>query len=166
MPKIFLDIDDVIFNWYVDYAKRFNTSVPKSWLSSNLIKKRLDILSTEREFWLNLSVKNIPNFQPNGFVSARGIPKSWTKESLKINNIPGRSNVYQVGWGQSKIELLKKLNADIFIDDKYETFKDCHKNNIFCLLMDAPHNQKYKTKYRIYDLNINTILEKYNKWLK
>ena len=146
MPKIFLDIDDVIFNWYVDYAKRFNTKVPKSWL--------------------NLSVKNIPNFQPNGFVSARGIPKSWTKDSLKINNIPGRSNVYQVGWGQSKIELLKKLKTDIFIDDKYETFKDCHKNNIFCLLMDAPHNQKYKTKYRIYDLNINTILEKYNKWLK
>ena len=35
MPKIFLDIDDVIFNWYVDYAKRFNTKVPKSWLNSN-----------------------------------------------------------------------------------------------------------------------------------
>lgn len=166
MPKIFLDIDDVIFNWYVDYAKRFNTKVPKSWLNSNLIKKRLDILTKEKNFWLNLSIKNIPNFQPNGFVSARGIPKSWTKDSLKINNIPGRSNVYQVGWGQSKIELLKKLKTDIFIDDKYETFKDCHKNNIFCLLMDAPHNQKYKTKYRIYDLNINTILEKYNKWLK
>ena len=88
------------------------------------------------------------------------------KQSLKINNIPGRSNVHQVGWGQSKIKILKKLQTDIFIDDKYETFKDCHKNNIFCLLMDAPHNQKYKTKYRIYDLNINTILEKYNKWLK
>ena len=79
MPKIFLDIDDVIFNWYVDYAKRFNTKVPKSWLNSNLIKKRLDILTKEKNFWLNLSVKNIPNFQPNGFVSARGIPKSWTK---------------------------------------------------------------------------------------
>ena len=163
MPKIFLDIDDVIFNWYVDYAKRFNTKVPKSWLSSNLIKKRLDILTKEKNFWLNLSVKNIPNFQPNGFVSARGIPKSWTKDSLKINNIPGRSNVYQVGWGQSKIELLKKLKTDIFIDDKYATFKDCHKNNIFCLLMDAPHNRHIKTPYRIYTLNIENIMHLWQK---
>ena len=62
MPKIFLDIDDVIFNWYVDYAKRFNIKVPKSWLNSDLIKKRLDILAKEKNFWLNLSVKNIPNF--------------------------------------------------------------------------------------------------------
>ena len=158
MPKIFLDIDDVIFNWYVDYAKRFNTKVPKSWLNSNLIKKRLDILTKEKNFWLNLSVKNIPNFQPNGFVSARGIPKSWTKDSLKINNIPGRSNVYQVGWGQSKIELLKSLGCTIFIDDKYLTFQECHKAGIFCLLMDAPHNRHIKTKYRIYDLNIKNIM--------
>ena len=54
----------------------------------------------------------------------------------------------------------------LVFDDKYATFKDCHKNNIFCLLMDAPHNQKYKTKYRIYTLDINIILEKYNEWLK
>ena len=162
MPKIYLDIDDVIFRWYEDYAKRFNTKVPKSWLNSQLIKKRLDVLSQEKEFWLSLSIKNVPDFQPSGFVSARGIPKSWTKESLKINNIPGRSNVHQVGWGQSKIDVLKNLGTEIFIDDKYQTFKECHKNGIFCLLMDAPHNQKYKTKYRIYDLNIDNILKMYN----
>ena len=41
---------------------------------------------------------------------------------------------------------------------KYETFKECHDNGIFCLLMDAPHNKKYKTKYRIYDLDIKNII--------
>ena len=60
MPRIFLDIDDVVFSWYEDYAKRFNTKVPKSWLNSNLIKKRLDILSEEKPFWIGLTVKNIP----------------------------------------------------------------------------------------------------------
>lgn len=164
--NIYLDIDDVIFQWYEAYAKRFNTKVPKSWVNSNLMKKRLDILTKEKNFWVNLPLKNIPNFKPKGFVSARGIPKSWTKKSLQVNNIPGRSNVYQVGWGESKIELLKRLKCDIFIDDKYQTFKDCHKNGVFCLLMNAPHNQKYKTKYRIYDLNENTILEMYHKWSK
>lgn len=161
--NIYLDIDDVIFNWYEGYADRFNTKVPKSWLNSNLVKKRLTKLSKEKEFWLSLSLKNRPNFKPKGFVSARGIPKSWTKESLKLNNIPGRSNVHQVPWGQSKIKVLKELECDIFIDDKVETFRECHSNGIFCLLMDASHNQKIKTPYRVYDLDINNIL---NLWRK
>ena len=66
--------------------------------------------------------------------------------------------MHQVHWGQSKIELLKQFGCDIFIDDKYETFKECHDNGIFCLLMDAPHNKRYKTKYRIYDLDIKNII--------
>jgi hypothetical protein len=110
-----------------------------------------------------LEVKNVPNFRPAGFVSARGIPKSWTVESLRINNIPGRSNVHQVHWGESKIKILKDLNCHVFIDDKPETFRECRKNGIFCLLMDASHNQHVKTRFRIYDLNIETILKLYGK---
>ena len=66
--------------------------------------------------------------------------------------------MYQVHWGESKIELLKSLGCTIFIDDKYLTFQECHKAGIFCLLMDAPHNRHIKTKYRIYDLNIKNIM--------
>lgn len=156
--NIFLDIDDVIFDWHRDYAKRFNCKVPKRWSNAQLMKDRLKILSTEKEFWLNLTVKNRPNFIPAGFVSARGISKSWTKESLKKFDIPGRSVVHQVQWGESKVDLLKQLNSDIFIDDKYATFKECHKNGVFCLLMDAPHNQHIKTPYRVYTLDIENIL--------
>ena len=158
--RIYLDIDDVIFDWHKDYAKRFNCSVPKRWYkrTSRVMKDRLSLLSHEKDFWMNLTVKNTPNFQPAGFVSARGIPITWTRESLKKFNIPGRSNVYQVHWGESKIELLKSLGCTIFIDDKYLTFQECHKAGIFCLLMDAPHNRHIKTKYRIYDLNIKNII--------
>lgn len=159
--NIYLDIDDVIFRWQEAYAKRFNTNVPKSFVKSNLMTRRLNILTKEKDFWLNLPVKNVPNFQPKGFVSARGIPKAWTKQSLKMNNIPGRSNVHQVYWGQSKLQLLKSLNCDIFIDDKPETFYECNRNGVFCLLMDADHNQKVRTKYRIYDLDIDKIMKKY-----
>lgn len=161
--NIYLDIDDVIFSWYEAYAKAFNTKTPKSWLNSKLMLRRLQILAKNKDFWLNLPIKNKPNFQPTGFVSARGIPKTWTKESLKINNIPGRSNVHQVHWGQSKVSLLKELNCNIFIDDKIETFRECNKNGIFCLLMDAEHNRKVKTKYRIYDLDINNIITLWSK---
>jgi hypothetical protein len=161
--NIFLDIDDVIFDFQLGFSKRFSTNVQKSWRTSNLMSKRLNILSNEKSFWLNLPVKNIPNFQPKGFVSARGIPTAWTKESLKLKGVPGRSRVHQVSWGKSKIEVLKSLGCNLFIDDKWETFKECHENGIFCLLMDASHNQKYKTPYRIYDLDINNIL---NLWQK
>jgi hypothetical protein len=156
--NVYLDIDDVIFDWHKDYAKRFNCKVPKHWSTAKIMKDRLQILSTEKEFWLNLTVKNRPNFIPAGFVSARGISKSWTIESLKKFNIPGRSVVHQVPWGESKINLLKELNCDIFVDDKYATFKECNKAGIFCLLMDAPHNQHIKTPYRIYTLDIDNIL--------
>lgn len=156
--KIFLDIDDVIFNWHSNYADRFSCKIPTKWDTSKTMTERLAILSKEKDFWMNLTIKNKPNFQPAGFISARGIPKSWTVASLKKNGIPGRSNVHQVHWGQSKIELLKQFGCDIFIDDKYETFKECHDNGIFCLLMDAPHNKRYKTKYRIYDLDIKNII--------
>jgi len=156
--NIYLDIDDVIFDWHKDYAKRFNCSVPKRWSTAKIMKDRLKILSEEKEFWMNLTLKNRPNFIPAGFVSARGISKKWTIESLQKYKIPGRSNVHQVAWGKSKIEILKELNCDVFVDDKYVTFKECNKNGIFCLLMDAPHNQHIKTPYRIYTLDISNIL--------
>ena len=164
--NIYLDIDDVVFYWQESYAARFKTTVPKSWSKSSLMSRRLDILTKEKPFWLNLPVKNTPNFQPKGFVSARGIPKAWTIESLKRNNIPGRTNVHQVNWGQSKVQLLKDLECEIFVDDKYETFRDCNKNGIFCLLMDAPHNKKYKTPLRINSLDIETIKKLYIKHAK
>ena len=135
-------------------------------LLSDFTQVSFAIIGKEKPFWLNLPVKNTPNFQPKGFVSARGIPKAWTIESLKRNNIPGRTNVHQVNWGQSKVQLLKDLECEIFVDDKYETFRDCNKNGIFCLLMDAPHNKKYKTPLRINSLDIETIKKLYIKHAK
>lgn len=156
--NVILDIDDVIFDWHKDYARHFKCDVPHKWDNSKKMKERLQLLTSQKEFWLNLTVKNKPNFIPAGYVSARGIPKAWTIESLRKFQIPGRSNVYQVKWGESKIAKLKELKCDIFIDDKYATFKECQKNGIFCLLMDAPHNQHIHTPYRIYNLDISNIM--------
>lgn len=162
IPNIILDIDDVIFDFTTAFANHYKIKPYKSWVSSNRMSRRLEELRKIKEFWLTLPVKHMPNFQPKGFVSARSVHKTWTKQSLRINNIPGRSNVHQVPWGMSKIEVLKALGCDIFIDDKYQTFKECHQNGIFCLLMDAPTNRKYKTKYRIDNLDIENIMNLYN----
>lgn len=64
--NVYLDIDDVIFDWHYDYARRFNCAVPRRWpkKTSNIMSKRLKILSDEKDFWMNLSIKNKPNFIP------------------------------------------------------------------------------------------------------
>lgn len=164
--KIFLDVDDVVLQFNESYTNRFNCKSLKSWSYSQLTKKRLQTLMGEKDFWLNIPTKHFPDFMPSGFVSARSIPKSWTRECLRRNSIPGRSNIHQVGWGKSKVELLKSLNADLFIDDKVETWRECNKAGIFCLLMDAHHNQNVKTNLRINNLNIYNIMNIYRKYKK
>jgi hypothetical protein len=64
--------------------------------------------------------------------------------------------VYSVPFNTSKVELLKKHNVSIHIDDKWANYKEATEAGIFCYLMDAPHNQHYNVGHRrIYDLNLN-----------
>ena len=83
---------------------------------------------------------------------------------MRRNKLPGRNNINQVPWNVSKIDKLKQFGVQIFIDDKLETFLECNNSGVFCLLMDASHNQSFKTDLRINDLNYETILEKYNQY--
>jgi len=161
--NIFLDVDDVVLKWQEAYASRYKCEIPKRWRSSKMMTERLSELRKDKEFWVNLEPKHRPNFIPAGFVSARSIPVQWTKDAMKKHNIPGRSTIIHVDWGESKIDILKELKCDIFIDDRYKTFRECQKNGVFCLLMDASHNQHVKTKYRIYDLDIENILSLWRK---
>ena len=49
--NIFLDIDDVIFDWHEAYCKRFNAKKPKRWMAYNeTIKTRLELLRREKKF--------------------------------------------------------------------------------------------------------------------
>jgi len=162
--NIILDIDDVVADWVPAFCKRYNCSLPTTWVNPNVTMERLNELKKDKAFWINLPVKHYPNFKPKGFLSARSVPKKWAHEFMKLNNIPGRNNINLVPWNVSKVDKLKLLNTDIFIDDKVETFEDCHKAGIFCLLMDACHNQEIVTPYRIYNLDIKVITEKYKTW--
>jgi hypothetical protein len=161
--KIVLDIDNVVANWVPTFCARYNCPIPTTWNNPHVTPERLEELRKDKNFWTSLPVLHFPGFQPIGFLSARSIPKAWTHEFMVINGIPGRGNIHQVPWGQSKIDKLKEMGAEIFIDDKLETFLECSNNGIFCLLMDAPHNQGISTPYRIYDLNIDTITKLWQK---
>ena len=153
-PIVGCDLDDVIFDFTGSYEKRFNTKLSNYWNGDYNMGKNLEQLKDEKEFWVNMPVKNRPSFEVDYYITARSIPVEWTKEAIQKNNLP-KAPVYSLPWNVSKIDTLKELGVDIMIDDKYSTFKECKENGIFCYLMNSDTNQHYNVgHHRIYDLNL------------
>lgn len=154
-PIVGLDLDDTIFDFKGAYKERFNVEMSDYWNGDYNINENLKSLENDKDFWINLPIKNTPSFEVDYYITARSIPVEWTQESIQKNNLP-KAKIYSIPWNESKLKLLKSLNINIFIDDKYSTFKECLNSGIFCYLMDAPHNKHYNVgHHRIYDLNLN-----------
>lgn len=152
-PVIGLDLDGVIFDFNKAYEERFQTKLVPYWNGNYQMNEHLKELENEKEFWLNLEVLNRPSFEVDHYITSRSIPKEWIEESLQKNNLPC-APVHVVPWNTSKLELLKELKIEIFVDDKYANFREATDNGIFCYLMDASHNQHYNVGHRrIYNLN-------------
>ena len=118
------------------------------------MSSNLEQLKNEKDFWVNMPVKNRPSFEVDYYITARSIPVEWTEEAIQKNNLP-KAPVYSLPWNISKIDTLKKLGVNIMIDDKYATFKECKENGIFCYLMNAASNQHYNVgHHRIYNLDL------------
>lgn len=152
--KIVLDIDGVIFDFDKAYENRFETKLNPFWAGNYQISEHLKELEHEKDFWMNLPVLNVPKFEVYSYVTSRGIPTEWTMESLQHHGMPC-APVVTIPWNQSKVESLKKLGDDIiFIDDKFDNFKECTEAGIFTYLMNARHNEYYNVGHRrIYNLD-------------
>ena len=112
-PIIACDLDDVIFDFSGDYQKRFG-KLSDYWNGDYNMLKNLE--SVDKDFWVNMTLKNRPTFEVDYYVTARSIPEEWTKEAIAKNNLP-MAPIYTLPWNVSKIDTLKKLNASIMIDD-------------------------------------------------
>ena len=153
-PIVGCDLDDVIFDFTGSYEKRFNTKLSDYWNGDYDMGTNLEQLKNEKDFWINMPVKNRPSFEVDYYITARSIPVEWTEEAIQRNNLP-KAPIYSLPWNVSKIDTLKKLRVDIMIDDKYATFKECKENGIFCYLMDAASNQHYNVgHHRIHNLDL------------
>lgn len=154
-PIIACDLDDTILCFREAYEKRFNVQLSDYWNSDYDMANNLKQLQEDKEFWINLPVKNKPSFDIDYYVTARSIPVEWTQACIQKHNLP-KAPIISIPWNTSKIDTLKSLKVDIMIDDKLETFKECKANGIFCYLMDSPTNQYINVgHHRIYDLNLN-----------
>lgn len=153
-PIICCDLDDVIFSFTESYEARFG-KMSDYWSGSYDMLKGLSELQKDREWWVNLPVKNRPTFEIDYYVTARSIPVEWTEAAIAKNNLP-TAKVISLPWNVSKIDTLKELGCQLMIDDKYQTYKECCENGIFCYLLSTKANQYYQVGHRrIENLNIN-----------
>ena len=161
MPKIGLDIDDVICDFIPTFREKFDLPEATSWSWSYKLDDAFQYLADNKEeateFYLNIPRKvnpiDIP-FEPHCYITSRSIPsEEITNAWLESNGFPC-SPVYTVPTGASKVEVAKNAGVEIFVDDKFDNFVELNNAGIFCYLFDAPHNQRYDVGHRrIYKLS-------------
>lgn len=163
IPRIGLDIDDVLADFCGAYADKYGLDEPKSWLWSYKMKNNMADKNEWADFLSCLPRKIEPNeipFEPCCYVTSRCVDSSITEGWIERNGFPC-SPVITVGHDESKVEALKKAGVEIFVDDRYDTFVELNANGICCYLMDAPHNRRYDVGYRrIYKLSDLPFFEK------
>ena len=141
-PIICCDLDDVVFAFTESYEKRFNVKLSDYWNGDYDMRENLELLKNDKDFWVNMPVKTKIPFEVDYYVTARSIPIEWTQEAIQKNNLP-KAKIYSLAWNESKIDTLKSLKCDIMLDDKYQTFKECKQNGIFCYLISTSANKHY-----------------------
>ena len=150
VPKIGLDIDEVICDWVGYWCKHHNVDVPSNWSFDKDISAKFKALSEDKEFWMSIPPKISPEdlpFEPHCYITSRSVPVEWTEQWLAKNGFP-QVKVYSIGHGESKVQVAKDSGIDIFVDDRFDNFVELNKAGICTFLMDAKHNQRYDVGYK------------------
>lgn len=150
MPKIGLDIDEVLADWVGHWTARHSMEVPETWNFDRNIGDKFAALKDDKEFWLTIPVKTNPSdihFEPHCYITSRSIPLAWTEEWLDKNGFPTMP-VYSIPFDSSKVEVARKSGIDIYVDDRFENFVELNRAGICCYLFDAPHNKRYDVGFK------------------
>lgn len=147
MPKIGLDIDEVIADWVGRWQEHHGSKVtPEFWNFDSRIMEKFEALKDDKEFWMSIPPKMNPAdlpFEPHCYVTSRMIPTEWTEEWIERMGFP-TVPVYTVGLDCSKLDIIRESGLDVFVDDRWDNFLELNKNGVMCYLFDAPHNQRYE----------------------
>lgn len=154
LPKIGLDIDDVICDFVPAFIKKYDLQIPRNWCFSYKAEEYFkQLVSNQQElekFYLSLPSKinsdEIP-FEPHCYLTSRSVKKEITEQWIEKNGFACKP-VYTVPFNTSKVEIAKKSGIDIFVDDKFENFVELNNAGITCYLFDAPWNQRYDVGHK------------------
>ena len=135
--RIGLDLDDTLNEFMNPYLKRFG--YPKS--DGEITKNVQQVLIKDREWWINLPIKNKINFIPELYCTKRVCSKDYSKTWLKNNGYPNKP-VYQVLYQRANKAQYIKGRVDIFIDDSVSNFIQMNLAGLSCLLIVSESNEK------------------------
>ena len=154
LPKIGLDIDEVLADFVGGLMKRFPDTVERAvyWNDYKLQENFKEVINDE-SFWLELDAKvdSLP-FEPHCYITSRPCSTEITEKWLAHKGFP-KAKVYTVGLDKSKIDVAKESGIDLFVDDAYHNFVELNKAGVLCYLFNAPHNERYDVGFkRIHNL--------------
>lgn len=159
--KCGFDVDNTIADFDGGYLKRFGKFPNHDWAITRNVN---NILIKEKDFWLNLPVLRLPDFEPRLFCSARVNNRRWTKKYLVDHGL--NAPLYQVpGYHLSKAKTIGH-KVDVFIEDSLKNFIDLNLKGIPCLLIDSPNNQSWGPVGRIFSLQYAEIEDAYNWFMR
>lgn len=116
LPRIALDVDDVVADFLGGFKAKTGLELNNYWAANYELGEELKKLANDEEFWVNLPVKNMPNFEPACYISSRSIPVEFTEKFIQKAGLPC-APVHHVPWNESKVEILKKEKIDVLVDD-------------------------------------------------
>src|SRR5574344_1794457 len=89
--RIGLDLDDTLNEFMNPYLKRFEYHKSDGEIKKNVQR----VLIKDREWWINLPIKNRINFIPELYCTKRVCNKDYSKTWLRNNGYPNKP-IYQV----------------------------------------------------------------------
>lgn len=159
--RIGLDIDDCLADFWGAYCRYFDVANNPKMLQDHIITRNVQqILSRDRDFWLNLEVINFPDFVPELYCTKRVNNKAWTKEWLALNGFPDRpiyQMVYQYG---NKADMIKG-RVDVFIDDSLTNVLNCQKAGLPALVYHTDRTAEFPM-YKVFSITKEEIEDAYH----
>lgn len=160
--RIALDLDDTVFGFFEMYQQRFPGDHN---MIGHVITKNVNSLRYDKEFWENLPLLEMPNFEPHIYATKRINSKTYTKNCLLKHGLPIKP-IYQMIYQHGNKADMIKGRCDVLIDDSISNVEKAIKSGLPALLIDRPHNRHENFAFRIYSLDINEIEQVYQLELK
>ena len=155
--KVGLDIDGCLADFqqsFIDIGQQLGLGdqIPTTkaeWITWNPCKPEVfgmiwNQIKDDHYFWLDLGclarALNFYDLGPFDYITARPVPSRVSSAWLKIHNFPVRK-VETVGRLDSKLEFIRSMKLDFFLEDRFEAFLEINQQtDCVCLLLQTQYN--------------------------
>lgn len=157
--RIALDIDDTLVTFHKHFFSKYPNIDPKD---DAAITKQVFAMRHDKEFWENLELLEMPDFEPAIYSTKRVNSKAYTRTNLAKLGLPIRPIYQTLNQRGNKADKIKG-HCDVLIDDSIYNVRKCLKVGLPAILISRPHNLCDTSVPRIDRLCIDEIVDVYNR---